>query len=93
MEVLDRGVVLFFRVTTVQLTVGGKEEPAIEVHWIMDDKELCHVGFLPREYVPQAKMFHERVAIIAVEDYQTVPTAQSVGSRMRTLALGRQRCS
>jgi hypothetical protein len=58
-EVLEEGVVVQFLKTMVQHSVGGEEEDVIAVHWVHNKLVLCRVGFLPKELVPRADMFHE----------------------------------
>jgi hypothetical protein len=34
-----------------------KEETALTVNWVSDGIDRCRVGFLPRVYVPHAKLW------------------------------------
>jgi hypothetical protein len=59
-KVLAEDVVV--RLRKVQIQVEGREDTAIAAYWVTDRVDRCHVGFLPRHMVKQARRYDRALA-------------------------------
>ena len=59
-SVLKHDSLVRFRL--VQVTVEGREEPAIAVYWVTDGLDRCRVGFLPRYLIKHSSYYEGKLA-------------------------------
>jgi hypothetical protein len=59
-EVLAEDMVV--RPWKVQIQIEGREETAVAAYWVTDGVDRCHVGFLPRHMVKQARCYDGALA-------------------------------
>ena len=78
-SVIEEDVVVRLRKIQIRNNIG-KEETAIAAFHVTDGIDQCHVGFLPRHFVPHAPSFDGVLAQVT-EVYS--PTSESLSKRKK----------